>query len=146
MTCRFAAVGTCVLHTRGVVSDYAKEGSMRRGLWALTFGLTMNALAGQSNEDPSKNSQRGEESASATTDESGGGSPSREQDPLHKSHASSTSTEGLKIIPSPVPNGGTMVRLKGRIRNTVVVARDDQVPRLRPAGVRLRPRRGAAPP
>jgi len=33
----------------------------------------------------------------------------------------SRSTEGLREVPSPVPNGGTMVRLRGRFKNTMVL-------------------------
>ena len=40
----------------------------------------------------------------------------------------STSTEGLREVPSPVPNGGTMVDLRGRFKNTMVLVSAPQEP------------------
>lgn len=40
-------------------------------------------------------------------------------------NALSTSSEGLKVVPSPVPGGGMMVDLQGRFQNTFVAVVDE---------------------
>ncbi len=41
------------------------------------------------------------------------------------SNALSTSSEGLKEVPSPGPGGGTMIDLQGRFQNSMVVVTDE---------------------
>jgi len=44
--------------------------------------------------------------------------------PTLDDEASSTSSEGLVEIPSPVANGGFMIRLEGRFMNSMTGSRD----------------------